>query len=110
MRHKELQSKNERLVAWNEKKPRPQTARHGVSRMTFTEWLENREGSERIRPISAHVRGEEGHKEDIDYERQLHAPKKYEEWLLKKDLEALEQEEKLRRKAKKKFQRTHRNK
>ena len=35
--------------------------------------------------------------------------KKHEEWLLKKDLEALEQEEMLRRKAKIKFQKAHKN-
>jgi len=107
MKHKELQQNSVRLDAWNEKKPRPKTARHGNSRMSFTEWLENKEGSERTRPMTTRVRSDQEHKDDDDQERHLHASKKFEEWLLKKDLDALEQEEKLRRKAKIKFKRAY---
>lgn len=107
MKHKELQQKDVRLVAWNEKN-RPQTARHGSSRMSFTEWLESKEILGRVRPVTARARNEQENKDDMDQERQN--SKKYEEWLLKKDQEALKQEEMLRRKAKIKFQRAHKNK
>jgi len=57
--------------------------------------------------MTARVRSDQEHKDDDDQERHLHASKKFEEWLLKKDLDALEQEEKLRRKAKIKFKRAY---
>lgn len=98
-----------RLFAWSENK-RPQTARHGNSRMSFTEWLDRKEASaERMRPVTAAVRRQQDHKGDFEHERQWQKSKKHEEWLLKKDLEALEQEEMLRRKAKIKFQKAHKN-
>lgn len=109
MKQKELSQQNTRLVAWNEKK-RPQTARHGTSRMSFTELPDKKEGSEKIRPMTARARSEQDLKEDLDHERQLHKSKRFEEWLLQKDQEALEQEQMLRRKAKIKFQRAHKNK
>ena len=74
MKQKELSQQNTRLVAWNEKK-RPQTARHGTSRMSFTEWLDKKEGSEKIRPMTARARSEQNLKEDLDHERQLHKSK-----------------------------------
>lgn len=91
-------------VAWNEKK-RPQSAWHGNSRMSFNEWLDKKEAMERCRPVSTLERNEQD-QDDIDHERQVQTAKKYEEWLRKKDEEALEQEEMLRKRAKKKFHRT----
>ena len=76
--------------------------------MSFTEWLESKEILGRVRPVTARARNEQENKDDMDQERQN--SKKYEEWLLKKDREALKQEEMLRRKAKIKFQRAHKNK
>ena len=78
--------------------------------MSFTEWLDRKEASaERTRPVTAVVRRQQDHKRDFEHEKQWQKSKKYEEWLLKKDLEALKQEEMLRRKAKIKFQKAHKN-
>lgn len=78
--------------------------------MTFTEWLDKKEASaEKMRPVTAGVRRQQDHKGDFEHERQWQKSKIYEEWLLKKDLEALKQEEMLRRKAKIKFQKAHKN-
>lgn len=96
-------------VAWNEKKS-PQSAWHRNARMTFTEWLDQKEVMERTRPMSAHAARSEQSRDDNDHERQLQTARKYEEWLRKKDQEALEQEEKLRKKAMRKFHRTYKKK
>ena len=93
-------------VAWNDKKG-PQPACHGNTRMTFTEWLDKKEAMERTRPISAHAARGEQHRNDNDHERQLQTARKYDEWLRKKDQEALEQEEMLRKRAMGKFHRTY---
>ena len=78
--------------------------------MTFTEWLDNKEALERTRPMSAHAARNEQHRDGGNHERQLQTAKKYEEWLRKKDQEALEQEEMLRKRATRKFHRTHKKK
>ena len=78
--------------------------------MSFTEWLDRKEASaERMRPVTAEIRRQQDRKGDFEHERQWHKSKRHEEWLLKKDLEVLEQEEMLRRKAKIKFQKAHKN-
>ena len=96
-------------VAWNEKKG-PQSSWHGNSRMSFTEWLDNKEAMERTRPMSAHAARNEQQRDGVGHERHLQTAKKYEEWLRKKDQEALEQEEMLRKKATRKFHRTYKKK
>ncbi|KAL9975916.1 hypothetical protein ACROYT_G013135 [Oculina patagonica] len=98
-------------VAWNEKKStHTQSAWHRNARMTFTEWLDQKETMERTRPMSAHAARSEQHRDDNDHARQLQTARKYEEWLRKKDQEALEQEEMLRKKAMRKFHRTYKKK
>lgn len=99
-------TRDDARVAWNENK-RPRSAWHGNHRMTFTEWLDSKEALERSRPSSARARNEHD-KDDISHERQT--AKSYEEWLRRKDQEALEKEEMLRKKAKKKFHRTYKRK
>ena len=94
-------------VAWHEKKG-PQSP--GNSRMTFTEWLDNKEALERTRPASAYAARNEQQREGVGHKRHLHNAKNYEEWLRKKDQEALEQEEMLRKKAIKKIHRTYKKK
>lgn len=94
-------------VAWHEKKG-PQS--HGNSRMTFTEWLDNKEALERTRPTSPQAARNEQHRDGVGHERHLQTAKKYEEWLQKKDQEALEQEEMLRKRATRKFHRTYKKK
>ena len=106
MKHKDHQSKDEHHVAWNERKSRPKTARHRSSRITFTEWLDNNKPSVKTRPSSARSQSQERHKDDKEHDKHLYSAMSYEDWLMKKDLEVLEQEEKLRRKAKIKFHRT----
>ena len=106
MKNKELQSKNDHHIAWNERKPRPKTARQGSSRISFTEWLENKKSSQGTRPTSSHAQSKERRKDDVEHEEHLHFSKSYKDWLIKKDLEVLEQEEKLRRKTRVKFHRT----
>lgn len=106
MKHKDHQSKDEHHVAWNERKSRPKTARHRSSRITFTEWLDNNKPSVKTRPSSARSQSQERHKDDKEHDKHLYSAMSYEDWLIKKDLEVLEQEEKLRRKAKIKFHRT----
>lgn len=86
-------------VAWNEKKG-PQFSWHGNSRITFTEWLDNKEAMERAGQTSMHAAKNEKHRDGIGHE----------EWLRKKDQEALEQEETLRKKAIRKFHRTYKKK
>lgn len=93
-------------VAWHEKGPQSP----GNSRMTFTEWLDSKEALERTRPASAHAVRNKQQREGVGHERHLHNAKKYEEWLRKKDQEALEQEEMLRKNAIKKFHRTYKKK
>lgn len=116
--HRELSNKDARVdtrvgtpvdtrVAWHEKKG-PQSP--GNSRMTFTEWLDNKEALERTRPASAHAARNDQQREGVGHKRHLHNAKKYEEWLRKKDQEALEQEEMLRKRATKKFHRTYKKK
>ena len=106
MKNKELQSKNEHHIAWNERKPRPKSAKQGSSRISFTEWLDNKKSSQGTRPTSSHAQSKERCKDDVEHEEHLHFSKSYEDWLIKKDLEVLEQEKKLRRKARVKFHRT----
>ena len=110
MKHKELQSKGEQHVAWNERKSRPKTARHKSSRITFTEWLDNKKSSERMRPSSARAQSQERLEDDTEHEVHLRSSKSHEDWQMKKDLEVLEREEKLRQKAKIKFNRTSQQK
>ncbi|XP_020631258.1 uncharacterized protein LOC110068219 [Orbicella faveolata] len=116
--HRELSNKDARVdkrvgthvdtrVAWHEKKG-PQS--HGNSRMTFTEWLDNKEALERTRPTSPQAARNEQHRDGVGHERHLQTAKKYEEWLQKKDQEALEQEEMLRKRATRKFHRTYKKK
>jgi len=116
--HRELSNKDARVdtrvdtnvdtrVAWHEKKA-PQS--HGNSRITFTEWLDNKEALERTRPTSAHAKMNEQHRDVVGHGRHLQTAKRYEEWLRKKDQEALEQEEMLRKKAIRKFHRTYKKK
>ena len=92
-------------VAWNDKKS-SQSAWHGNARMTFTEWLDNKEALERARPMSAHTSRNAEHRDDVNDHKQQ-TGWKYEEWLRRKDQEALEQEEMLRKRAMRKFHRTH---
>ena len=98
------ETRNETLVAWNEKR-RPESARHGTHRrMTFTEWLDNKEALDRSRPTSAQRRNVNA-KDNVNHHSQT--VKAYKEWLRKKDREALEKEETLRRRGKKKVYRTY---
>lgn len=78
--------------------------------MTFTEWLDSKEALERTRPASAHAVRNKQQREGVGHERHLHNAKKYEEWLRKKDQEALKQEEMLRKNAIKKFHRAYKKK
>ena len=99
--------REETRVAWNEKR-RPESARYGTQcRMTFTEWLNNKEALDRSRPTSAQRRNEHA-KDDTNHQSQT--TKAYKEWLRKKDQEALEKEEMLGRKGKKKVHRTYHRK
>lgn len=101
------ETRNETLVAWNEKR-RPESARHGTHRrMTFTEWLDNKEALDRSRPTSAQRRNVNA-KDNVNHHSQT--VKAYKEWLRKKDQEALDKEETLRRRGKKKVYRTYHRK
>lgn len=106
MKNKELQSTNDHHIAWNERKSRPKSAKQGSSRITFTEWLDNKKSSQRTRATSARAQSKERRKDDVEHEEHFHSSKSYDDWLIKKDLEVLEQQKKLRRKARVKCHRT----
>lgn len=103
------ETRRDSFQAWNERKG-SQAALHGNARMTFTEWLDRKEAMERTRPMSAHAARRDQHGDDEDNDRQLQSAWRYEEWLRKKNQQALEQEEMLRKRAMKKFHRTYKRK
>ena len=91
-----LQQKGRSTEAYDstlrEKKQRVKSGK--PSGISFAEWLESKEALIKTRPESARPRSDSLGQTNIN-ERQLQATEKYQEWLKRKDQEALEKEERL---------------